>query len=148
MKKYFFALVFLFASCGQKKENTDEGFAVTKTTNVTKANATKEYSVANRKGTQHEIEKTSVQEKGEAHIIKVSKDNIIFCDDKDNIQKEFSISKQWIDSTGPSTVYDLKDKNGGDYSLDHYFSYDKTNYFRFRFGKFIETYSGKAEEKK
>lgn len=148
MKKYFFALVFLFAACAQKKENKDEGFAVTKTTNVTKANATKEYLAANRKGTQYEIDKNSVQEKEEAHIIKVSNDKIIVCDDKGNIQKEFSISKQWIDSTGPSTVYDLKDKSGGDCSLDHYISYDKTNYFGFRFGKSLETYSGKAEEKK
>ena len=147
MKKIF-ALVFLIAACSQKKEKKDDGFAVTNTTTLLVANATRDYSAADRKSTEYQIDKTTVQEKEEAHIIKISKDKVVVCDDKDNTQKEYTISKQWVDSTGPSTVYDLKDKSGGDCSLDYMISYDKTNYFAFRYGKVLETYSGRGEEKK
>jgi hypothetical protein len=122
-------------------ENMDSGYTVIKTDKLITANATKPYSTKNREATQFALDKNSLQEKMENFIIKISDKKTLVCDINNNILKDLSIIKQWTDKSGPSTVYDLKDKNGVEYSLDHYINYQKKNFLGLRFSNSLETYT-------
>ena len=153
MNKFYAALLLTLTiySCDQatNKEteptkisvNMDSGYTVIKTSKLITANATKSYSTKNRKATQFALDKDSRQEKAQNFIIKISDKKVLVCNDNNNILKDLSIIKQWTDKSGPSTVYDLKDKNGVEYSLDHYIDYQKKNFIGFRFGNSLETYT-------
>ena len=121
--------------------NTDTGYTVIKTNKLITANATKPYSTKNRKATQFALDKNSRQEKSENFIIKISDKKVLICDANNNILKELNIIKQWTDKSGPSTVYDLKDNKGIEYSLDHYVDYRTKNFLGFRFSNSLETYT-------
>ncbi|QIG88543.1 hypothetical protein G6R40_02195 [Chryseobacterium sp. POL2] len=122
-------------------ENIDKDYNVISTTKLVTANAKKTYSAKNRKNTQFELDIKSRKEKNENYKIKLSDKKILICDLNNNIIKEFSVKKKWTDETGPSTVYDLIDKNGTEYSLDHYVDYNKKDFLAFRFNKSLETYT-------
>ncbi len=153
MNKFYAALLLTLTiySCDQttNKEteptkisvNMDSGYTVIKTSKLITANATKAYSTKNRKATQFALDKDSRQEKAANFIIKISDKKVLVCNDNNNILKDLSIIKQWTDKSGPSTVYDLKDKNGVEYSLDHYIDYQKKNFIGFRFSNSLETYT-------
>lgn len=150
MNKIYSALLLTLTiySCNQTDNkqvpnsvNMDSGYTIIKTNKLFTASATKPYSTKNRKATQFALDKDSRQEKTENFIIKISDKAILVCDVNNNILKDLSIIKQWIDKSGPSTVYDLRDKNGVEYSLDHYIDYQKKNFLGFRFSNSLETYS-------
>ena len=121
--------------------NMDSGYTVIATNKLITANATKPYSTKNRKATQFALDKKSRQEKAENFVIKISDKKVLICDADNKILKDLSILKQWSDKSGPSTVYDLKDGNGVEYSLDHYIDYQKKNFLGFRFSNSLETYT-------
>lgn len=121
--------------------NIDTGYTIIKTSKLMTAKATKPYSTKNRKGTQFALDKSSRQEKSADFVIKISDKEVLICDDNNNIVKELTIVKQWTDESGPSTVYDLKDKNGVEYSLDHYTDYQKKKFLALRFSNSLETYT-------
>lgn len=121
--------------------NMDTGYIIIQTSKIITANATKPYSTKNRKETQFALDKNSRQEKPASFTIKIFDKKVLICDANNNILKELTITKQWTDKSGPSTVYDLKDKNGIEYSLDHYVDYQKKNFLGFRFGNSLETYT-------
>jgi|UniRef100_UPI00404A9A72 hypothetical protein len=121
--------------------NADIGYNVIKTNQLITANATKSYSTKNRKTTQFALDKNSRQEKSENFVIKISDKKILICDEKNNVLKELAVTKKWTDKSGPSTVYDLTDNKGIDYSLDHYIDYQKKNFLGFRFSKSLATYT-------
>lgn len=121
--------------------NIDSGYTIIKTNKLVTANATKPYSTKSRKATQFALDKNSRQEKAENFIIKISDKKVLVCDANNKTLKDLSIIKQWTDKSGPSTVYDLKDGSGVEYSLDHYIDYQKKNFLSFRFSNSLETYT-------
>jgi hypothetical protein len=124
-----------------KQTNLDSGFTVISTTKFITASATKKFSLKNRKATQFALDIKSRVEKSENFKIKISEKKIIISDLKDSVYKELFVIKQWTDKSGPSTVFDLKDKNGIEYSLDHYVDYNNKNYLGLRHEKSLETYT-------
>ncbi|MFD0749692.1 hypothetical protein ACFQZS_06035 [Mucilaginibacter calamicampi] len=119
---------------------SDSGYVVINTKTLTTGNAYQKFSFKNRKKTQFDLDKNSILEKEEKYKIKISDSRILICDINDKILKDLSVVKKWTDESGPSTVYDLKDKNGVEYSLDHYVDIEKKNYLAFRFDTSINTY--------
>lgn len=158
MNKFYTVLLltFSFCACNQTdnkaidikeaestttSSNMDTGYVIIQTSKIITANATKPYSTKNRKGTQFALDKNSRQEKPASFTIKISDKKVLICDANNNILKELTITKQWTEKSGPSTIYDLKNKNGIEYSLDHYVDYQKKNFLGFRFGNSLETYT-------
>ena len=126
---------------GKTNVNQDSGYNVIKTTTLITANATKSYSTKNRKATQFALDKGSRQESSKNFIIKISDKKVLICDTNYNVLKDLSIIKQWTDKSGPSTVFDLKDSTGVEYSLDYYVDYQKKSFLGFRFSNSLETYT-------
>jgi hypothetical protein len=150
---FFISIIFL--SCGNIENksqtssittnaiysNPDSGFKVINTTKVFSAIATKKFSSKNRKLTQFAFVKNSRAERLEKFKIKISDNKIILLDSNDKILKNLKVIKMWTDKSGPSTVYDLIDDEGNEYSLDYQISYNQKDYLAFRFGKVLECYS-------
>lgn len=119
----------------------DSGYTDYKTKNLIIGKAEKTYSTKNRKKTRFPIIRNSIIETTERNFVKISEKEILICDKNEKIVKSFKVLKKWIDKTGPSNVYDLKDKNGTEYYLDHYIDIDKKNYLAFRFKDSLTTYT-------
>jgi len=124
-----------------KTITTDGEYTVIRTSKLTTGKATKTYSTKDRKATQFALDLSSEQDKKESFIIKLSNNKVLICNSSNKVLKELKVIKHWTDESGPSTVYDLKDKDGVNYSLDHLIDYQKKNFLAFRFAKSLETYS-------
>ncbi|MGN6394819.1 MAG: hypothetical protein ACTHMI_04610 [Mucilaginibacter sp.] len=120
---------------------SEQGYTVITTTKLTTAKATKQFKAKDRNNTQFALDRNSMQEKEENFKIKLSDSRVLVCDMNDRIMKDLSVIKKWVDKSGPSTVYDLKDKNDVEYSLDHYIDIEKKDFLAFRFSKSLETYT-------
>ena len=119
---------------------SDSGYVIVYTKTLITCSANQKFSAKDRKNTQFDLDKSSMLEKEEAFKIKFSDSRIMICDINDQVLKDLIIVKKWIDESGPSTVYDLKDKDGVEYSLDHYVDIEKKNFLAFRFNTHLQTY--------
>ena len=125
------------------KVKVDTTFKIIKTTKFITGQSKTDFKINNREGTQFNIDKKSIIEVFQSFSIKIYDKEVLVYNDRDVLVKKYKIQKKWIDKLGPSDVYDLKDENNNDCSLDHYISSttDGKNYLSFRFKKVLENYS-------
>ena len=140
-------LTITFFSCNDNlvKSNTkniDSTYEVIRTTKFMKGVSNTNFKKIDREGTQFNIDKSSIIEIIKSYTIKISDKEVLIYDNKDSLQHRYLIKKRWIDKTGPSDVFDLKDGEI-DGSLEHYISKstDGKHYLGFRFKKDLENYS-------
>jgi hypothetical protein len=153
MKNFFSILVILICtiifSCNNSgnvvsdEVKVDTTYKIIKTTKYIKGLSNRNFKKDDRAGTQFNIDKKSIIEVAKSFLIKISNKEVLIYDDKDELVKKYIIQKKWIDKLGPSDVYDLKDEDNIECSLDHYISSttDRKNYLSFRCKKVLENYS-------
>ncbi|HSB94565.1 MAG TPA: hypothetical protein VLC28_15685 [Flavitalea sp.] len=124
-----------------KPSTADSGFVVVKTSKLLTAHSLKPFDAKNRNPTDFALDKKSIQKKSADFIVKISDTKVLICDPNNKTLKELSVIKHWTKKPGPSTIYDLKDSNDIEYSLDHMVDSIKDNYFAFRFKDSLVTYS-------
>lgn len=142
-KSILIATLFILYCCSGISKNAfaQTDFAVTKTNKLTTANAKVFYTKSNRKHSQFALDLSSKKDETKNFIVKVSKSKIIVLDNNNHIVHEYSVSKSWLDKSGPQTVYDLIDANKTECSLTDYVDIQHHHYFSFRYKKILETYS-------
>jgi hypothetical protein len=153
MKKILLIFVVIFytliISCNNNgnvvsdKVKVDTSYKIIKTTKYITGESKTIFNKQNREGTQFNIDKKSMIEVSKSFSIKISDKEVLIYNDVDKLVKKYTIQKKWVDKLGPSDVYDLKDENNIDCSLDHYISSttDGKNYLSFRYKKVLENYS-------
>lgn len=153
MKKFLLIFVLIIytiiISCNSNgnvvsdKVKVDTTYKIIKTTKYITGVSKTIFNKDNRVGTQFNIDKKSLIEVSKSFSIKISNNEVLIYNDLDELIKKYKIQKKWIDKSGPSDVYDLKDENNVDCSLDHYISSttDGRNYLSFRCKKVLENYS-------
>ncbi|MCR8560471.1 hypothetical protein KXD93_22645 [Mucilaginibacter sp. BJC16-A38] len=121
--------------------NSDSGYIITRTDKLITGKATIAYTHTNRKESQFALDINSRAEQQKDFLIKTSDKKVIISDIDNKIIREYQIDKQWVNKSGPETVYDLRDGNNIDCSLTHYIDIEKHHHFSFRFENVLETYS-------
>jgi hypothetical protein len=126
-----------------KKDIIDSTYKIIKTTKLLKGQSKTNFKINDRKRTQFNIDRESTIEVFQSFTIKISDKEVLLYNSQDELVKKYLIQKKWVDKYGPSDVYDLKDENNIDCSLDHYVSSttDGRHYLGFRYKKVLENYS-------
>lgn len=152
-KNYIVLLFIAFlAACSTKSGNESKkndspdiepGTKLYHTQKLLTSSATKELDFKKLDKTKYAFKKGEYNEIDAEHIIKISDKNVIILDGQNNISHKYLIVKKWIDELGPSTEYKIQDSTGTYCLLSHHIDIDSINYLAFRFGKSLNTYSGK-----